>query len=426
MLTADSDVMARMQDTKIEALRLLPGAPALFDALADRPGVYLVGGAVRDLMLGFAQFDFDLAVEGSAEQVADDLVSKLGGRAIIHERFQTATFVGADGDLVIDIAETRTEIYERPGALPTVTPASLSEDLRRRDFTVNAIAVALWRAELGWLVEFDGASADLAARILRVTHDKSFIDDPTRLLRLLRYGARLGFTAEPHTEALARAAIDQGAAATVSGARIADELMDVLAERSAIAALDSMCALGLDRALHPHFHADEYLASRVTIGAAEGLSQDLLLLAVCCIEMSEGELVAWLDHLGLEQHRRSTVLDAVLRHGEVLEAVARAGAASQLDSALRRYRPETIQLAASLPRADPETAELARHWLHARRDDHLRISGADLRSAGIPEGPSIGRALAAALALAIDEGVESRDEQLRRALTVARSDAHRA
>ncbi|MFY9487284.1 MAG: hypothetical protein WAP35_01115 [Solirubrobacterales bacterium] len=416
--------MPQLQETKIEALRLLPGAAGLLDALADAEGVYLVGGAVRDLMLGFAQFDFDLVVEGSAEEIAELLVSRLGGRVTLHERFGTATFYDADGDLVVDIAAARTETYAQPGALPDVEPAVLAADLNRRDFTVNAMAVAVWRERLGELFEFEGASADLAGRILRVTHSQSFVDDPTRLLRLLRYGARLGFTAEPHTEDLARQAIEVGVVATVSGSRIADELMDLLGERSAVVAIDSMHALGLDAALHPKFHADEYLASRATTALAEGLSQDLLLLAACSIAMNEGELTAWLDYLGLAQQQRATVADSVLRHGEVLDAVASSESDSQVDSLLRSYRPETIQLAASVPAADAELAQRARAWLATRRDDHLKISGSDLRDAGIPEGPAIGRALAAALALAIDQGVDSREQQLHHALSVARIDAH--
>ncbi|HEV7918571.1 MAG TPA: hypothetical protein VGO97_03250 [Solirubrobacterales bacterium] len=413
--------MSTLPEAKIEALRLLPGAKLLIDAVADEQGVYLVGGAVRDLMLGFAQFDFDLTYEGDATQLAERLADRLGGTFKSHQRFGTATVRSADDVLIVDIAGTRSETYERPGALPTVEPADLGTDLRRRDFTVNALAVALWADRFGDLIEFDGASADLAARMLRVTHEDSFIDDPTRLLRLLRYGARLGFTAEPHTEDLARAAVEGGAPSTVSGPRIADELMDLLAERSAVVAVDSMYALGLDSALHPDFHADEYVASRALLRLADGLRQDLLLLAVCSREMDEVTVEGWIDHLGLEQPDRSVVREAVLRHPEAIERLEGASSPSEIDSALRPFAPETIALAAALPSTPAVSRDAALDWLDTRRDDHLLIGGADLRTAGVPEGPEIGRALAETMARAIDGELTARDSQLEYAVTVAKS-----
>src|SRR4051794_40473659 len=186
--------MPYLPEAKTEALKTLPGARELLAAVADRPGTYLVGGAVRDLMLGFAQFDFDVVVEGDAAELAEHLAATIGGKVRNHERFMTATFTGDNG-LLVDIATARTETYAQPGALPDVTPSDLKHDLVRRDFTANAMALAIWHERMGELFEFPDATADLAARLLRVTHDESFVDDPTRLLRLLRYGARLGFTA---------------------------------------------------------------------------------------------------------------------------------------------------------------------------------------------------------------------------------------
>lgn len=418
-----TDTTGLLPEMKLLALQGLPGAPELLEAVKDRPGVYLVGGAVRDLMLGFAQFDFDLVYEGQAADLAGVLAARLGGEVTVHERFGTATFRGGP-DLVVDIAAARTETYSAPGALPEVTPSNLAEDLGRRDFTVNAMAVALWADRFGELIEYDGAKSDLLARVLRVTHDRSFIDDPTRLLRLLRYGARLGFTAEPHTEELARQAVDAGAMSTVSGPRIADELMDLLAERSALVALESMNALGLDRALDERFEADEYVASRALLNLPEGVSQDLLLMAVCCRAMTPEQLADWLDRMGLESHQRAIVADAALRHGEVFDGLSADDEASTIDAALRRFKPETVVLAYAVPGADRELAERARAWLDVRNHDYLMISGADLRRAGVPEGPAIGRALAATMALAIDGEATGRDEQLRRAIEFARADAH--
>lgn len=414
--------MPYLPEVKTEALRTLPGVAELLSAVADRPGTYLVGGAVRDLMLGFAQFDYDVMVEGDAGELADLLAEKIGGTVKRHPRFLTANFRSTDGALSIDVASARTETYSEAGALPEVEPAGLERDLVRRDFTVNAMALAIWQDGFGELFEFPDAGADLLARVLRVTHDESFTDDPTRLLRLLRYGARLGFTAEPHTEELARAAVETGAPSTVSGGRIRDELLDLLAERSAVVGVESMHALGLDRALHVKFDADEYVVARATNEQVDGLRQELLLLALCSRAMDGPALEQWLDHLKLPRRDADIVGEAVTRGNALLAELAAADSNADVDALLRPLHAETIVFAMALPGGDREAAELARNWLHERSSGKLEISGADLRDAGVVEGPVIGRALAETLEATLNGVVEGREAQLSFALAHARGE----
>lgn len=414
--------MPYLPEVKTEALRTLPGVAELLSAVADRPGTYLVGGAVRDLMLGFAQFDYDVMVEGDAGELADLLAEKIGGTVKRHPRFLTANFRSTDGALSIDVASARTETYSEAGALPEVEPAGLERDLVRRDFTVNAMALAIWQDRFGELFEFPDASADLLARVLRVTHDESFTDDPTRLLRLLRYGARLGFTAEPHTEELARAAVETGAPSTVSGGRIRDELLDLLAERSAVVGVESMHALGLDRALHVKFDADEYVVARATNEQVDGLRQELLLLALCSRAMDGPTLEQWLDNLKLPRRDADIVGEAVTRGNALLAELAAADSNADVDALLRPLHAETIVFAMALPGGDREAAELARNWLHERSGGKLEISGADLRDAGVVEGPVIGRALAETLEATLNGVVEGREAQLSFALAHARGE----
>ncbi len=214
----------------MDPLRAAPGADIVLAAVAGEPGVHVVGGAVRDALRGQVPRELDLVVEGDALAVARRAAERCGGTLTVHERFGTATITAAAG-FSFDLAGARRERYARPGALPDVElGATLSEDLARRDFTVNAIAVSL---SDGAFTEWPGARRDLEAGVLRVLHERSFLDDPTRMLRLVRYAARLEFAPDAATEAL----IDPSRFGTVSGDRLGNELRLALDEpRTALAA----------------------------------------------------------------------------------------------------------------------------------------------------------------------------------------------
>jgi tRNA nucleotidyltransferase (CCA-adding enzyme) len=342
--------------------------------------VAVVGGSVRDVWLGRAPRELDLVVEGDVAAFA----RALGGEVTVHEPFGTATAFGAGWR--VDLAMARRERYPEPGALPVVEPASIEEDLRRRDFTVNAIAVTLAGAEL---LAVDRALEDLAERRLRVLHEQSFIDDPTRLLRLARYAERLGFAVEPLTERLARATT----LATVSAARIGAEVRLALTEPDPLAVLVRV-------------------ADKLPIVVDRGLVEDALALAPA--DSDEAMLVlgavttdeAWLDGLELTAHERAVAL-----------ACARARmppdtAPSALWRAWRGVPVEAVALAGA--RGDREAA---RRWIEELRHVRLEIGGDDLIAAGLREGPQIGDRLERTLAAKLD-GVlmGGREAELRYAL----------
>ena len=186
-------------------------------------GVYLVGGTVRDILLGEPSFDVDIAVEGDAIAFATSLAEALDGRVTAHDKFGTAVVLYGDDERV-DVVTARTESYEAPGALPTVAPGSIEDDLFRRDFTINAMAASLRGDDKGQLVDpFDGR-ADLEAGRIRVLHDRSFLDDPTRIFRAIRYENRYGFRMDEHTAALAHEASHRDTSHDLSGARMREEL----------------------------------------------------------------------------------------------------------------------------------------------------------------------------------------------------------
>ncbi len=389
-----SELMAR--------LRALPASQPLLEHLSGEPGVYLVGGAVRDLLLGREPAELDLVVEGDPRGVAD----RLGGDAREHERFQTITVMAAGHRY--DLARARSEHYVHSGALPEVEPATLAEDLLRRDFTVNAIAMALGAPDPGALRFAPGAWEDLENQHLRVLHEASFHDDPTRLLRLVRYASRLGFDAEPRTAELACAAIRGGALATVSGPRLGQELRLLAREPDPVAALDLLGHWGIDAALDPRLGlADAGLAGRALAILEERGRRDLLALALAARNVPGPELTGLLDRLGFEAGDREVIVATASTAERLAADLAGARLPSQIAAAIGGATPETVALAGAL---GPERQ--ARQWLSELSQVRLEITGHDLLEAGVPPGPAVGAGLRAALAAKLDGAAPGRADQL--------------
>ena len=394
----------------LAAVRSLPAAPAVVDHLTDAVPVYLVGGAVRDLLLGGRPLDLDLVVEGDPAPV----VAALGGEVRTHDRFGTST-VSLDG-FAYDLARSRRETYAHPGALPDVSPAPLSEDLLRRDFTVNALAIALVGDLAGTVEAAPRGLEDLKRRSLRVLHDASFIDDPTRALRLARYASRLEFEIEPHTRALLESALDAGAISTVSGSRIGAELRLLAREPDPVSALRCVGELGIAHAIHPALGLDdEPLARRALALLPDDGRRDLLVLALAARHVPPPELAYLLHMLAFEASDRQTIIAAATRSSTLARELERAGQPSEIADAVADAGPELVALAGAL---GPERA--AREWLRELRHVRLEIGGNDLIEAGVREGPAIGVGLHAALSAKLDGRACGREAELREALQAAR------
>jgi tRNA nucleotidyltransferase (CCA-adding enzyme) len=392
----------------------MPGSERLLPALGGLPPVYLVGGAVRDLLRGDKSIDLDLVVEGDARPVARALADRLSGQVREHERFGTATVKA--GDLSFDLATSRRETYERPGALPTVEPAPLIEDLGRRDFTVNAMAAGLTGDDLGHLYDPHGGRDDLNAGLVRVLHDASFIDDPTRLLRALRYEARLGFRLEADTEALARKAAAGEALRTVSGARVRDELLDLLGEIHAPAAVERLRELEIDRAMHPALESDPELVASAALGAAAIGADRALSALAALVAHAPAELDLWLADLHLRAEERDAVSRAA-REAPRLAAQLRGDLKPSELYDLLNGEP-AVALALALALRAP--AEPVLRYLSDLRGAGLEITGEDLIAAGVPESPAVGEALREVLRRKLDGELSGRDQELQAALEEAR------
>jgi tRNA nucleotidyltransferase (CCA-adding enzyme) len=347
-------------------------------AAAATDPVYLVGGAVRDRLLGRGRADVDVVVVGDAGELA----RALGAAPIAeHERFATAKV--ELGGHEVDIAAARTETYPEPGALPVVAPAaSVEEDLARRDFTINAIAIPLNGTPR--LVDPHGGQADLERGLLRVLHAASFVDDPTRAIRAARYAARFGFALEEGTESLLR----EANLATVSADRQRAELLRLAGEPTAIRAFELLAEWGVVRPMPGGI--------RLAAAVADLLATDLWREEA---PLAPALLAAALEPAGAEA---------------VLAAAAPARPSEGVELA-HRHRPIELVLARALGGAWLD--DYVAHWRLVR----LEIDGDDLIAAGVPEGPAVGRGLAAALRAKLDGEVEGREEELATALAAARA-----
>lgn len=372
----------------------------------DASGVYLVGGAVRDLALGRVPTELDLAVERDPERVCESLVA--GGAVVTerHPRFGTAK--AALGEDVVDIAATRTEIYPRPGSLPEVSPGTIWDDVERRDFSINAIAVGISGDCAGAVVATEGALADLESGVLRVLHPDSFFDDPTRLWRLARYGARLGFAVERKTRALAEDAVSSGAMRTVSGPRHGAELIRTAAAAEPELAMAKADDLGL---LHSvglaHWDQRRYeLGSEILGGGSEECE---LRIAICFLDVPDGGRLATDLQLPSRLHRACAEAADSSRTRSRLEA---ASGKLEIHSICSALLPVTLAVI-----ADGGTAGAAvRLWFDNLSRVANPISGADLVSAGIKPGPSVQIGLDAALEWVLESGDSSKETALAKAL----------
>lgn len=363
-----------MKESIAEELRAEPRFAEVLEAIteADDPAepVYVVGGAVRDALLGHPSYDLDLVVEGDVPAFAERLAGRLGGRVQTHPAFGTAEILYEGGE--IDVATARAETYPEPAALPQVRPATLDDDLARRDFTINAIAASLRREDFGRLVDPHHGRADLAARTIRVLHGKSFVDDPTRIFRAIRYENRLGFRMDPETERLAREGM--AGVSRLSNERVREELVALLSEESiphTLARLAELAGTNADVALVERLDA---LRLELDPGAP------LWRLRLTAIVRDHPSLV---DRLALRREDQRAVEDAVALAPQL------EGATDPVEIARIAGRsPE----AALLALAERDSAEL-RDWFTRLRNIRLDISGVDLAELGLPESPRVGEVL---------------------------------
>ncbi|WP_243363322.1 CBS domain-containing protein [Fundidesulfovibrio terrae] len=406
-------------------------------ALAQSMGyeAYVVGGFVRDLLLGRANFDLDLVVEGDGILFAGALARELGGRVKAHSKFKTAVVILADGTRV-DVATARLEYYEYPAALPTVELSSIKMDLYRRDFTINALAVHLTPGQFGKLVDFFGAQRDLKERAIRVLHSLSFVEDPTRILRAIRFEQRFNFKIVAQTERLIRNAITNQFVHKLSGSRVFHEMRHILEDDNPLSCIRRMDEFGLLAAIHPLLaldtRKDEVLAEservvnwyRLLYTEPRPEIWRIYFLGLCA-GMEDDQVVSVAQRMGFSAHHQEAFLH--LRHcirntaQTIFEWEYRKGLYSELYFLLRdlplegvlylmaRHPKETVQRSISL-------------YLTTLRTQQIDIRGEDLKALGIPPGPRYGDILRTITAALLDGKATCRAEQLALAKRLSEGD----
>jgi|CXWL01.1.fsa_nt_gi tRNA nucleotidyltransferase (CCA-adding enzyme) len=358
--------------------------------------VYLVGGMVRDALLARPSLDVDLVVEGDGPAFAGALAQELGAPCRVHRDFLTAQLDDPALGL-LDVATARRERYPAPAALPRVEPATIEQDLGRRDFAVNALALRL-DAD-GFLDPWDGL-ADLAGRRLRVLHERSFVDDPTRILRGVRLGARLGFRLDAATERLAREGIAAGVFDPLSGSRLAAELELLAEEEGGVLrrGLADLAGLGF---------FDRVLGLPNPLAPPPMDSGDRWLLLLLTLGQGRDEM-ALADRLQLAGERRRVLIGAGERGRR-----ARIGLAApdvpphQAHQVLTALSSEELALLATEP---PPVGSWARRERDEMRSLKLTIQGRDLVALGVAPGPRIGEVLDQVLRARLDGTVTARGE----------------
>ena len=380
---------------------------------------YLVGGPVRDHLLGASVKDLDIAVVGSAPSLAQKLAEVLGGQLKVHPKFRTATVSLSQFprcSISVDLVTARRETYSRPGALPDVEPGTIADDLGRRDFTINAMAIPL-SGDDSDLVDPHNGRADLEAGIVRTLHRDSFVDDPTRMFRAVRYEQRFGFRIDDATLADMESALAGGAMATVSGPRIDNELGRLISERDPLPALRRATELGLLAAIHPamptmaHWDALDGWSS-VPPGAQPADREWPATWDAALFWTMTHDQVASLAMKNPYRTRRCRYVDMLKEGMPMLSADGLLP--SEVCAFLDYPRPEAsavYALTVALAFAEPVAAERIRRYLTEWQDLQPHLRGSDLLELGVPEGPAVGEALKALRKARLDGVTRTRQDE---------------
>jgi tRNA nucleotidyltransferase (CCA-adding enzyme) len=400
-----------------------------FGRIGDELGysVYAVGGFVRDLLMRVENFDVDIVVEGDGIRLAEEFEKKFPCRIRTHKKFGTAIILFPDG-LKVDVATARLEVYDSPAALPTVERGSTKMDLSRRDFTINTLAIQLNPKAFGELIDFFGGVRDIKEKVVRVLHNLSFVEDPTRVFRAIRFEQRLGFQIGKHTQNLMRNAVKMGFMDRLSGGRILSELILILQEENPIPALKRMRDFNLFHFLHPHLKCDEevenlfeqihHVVSWFDLLFLDERYERWFIYFYGLIDfLKEGEIHEICQRLAMNDKIRGKVVEGKRQADQSLLQIF-----SWINSEFQPKRSEIYTVLDPLPTeaklfmmAKTTQMTIRRYislYFTQLKDTKPLLKGRDLVQMGIKPGPSIRKGLADLLKARLDEQVITRQDEM--------------
>jgi tRNA nucleotidyltransferase (CCA-adding enzyme) len=389
--------------------------------------VYAVGGFVRDLLMRVENLDVDIVVEGDGIRFAEEFEKRVPCRIRTHRKFGTAIILFPDGSKV-DVATARLEVYDSPAALPTVESGSIKMDLYRRDFTINALAFQLNPRGFGELIDFFGGIKDIKERVIRVLHNLSFVEDPTRVFRAIRFEQRLGFQIAKPTQNLMRNAVKMGFAARLSGGRVLAELILILQEDDPVSAVKRMRDFDLLRFLHPNLkftEETEVLFERVHhvlswfdyLFLEEKYERWLIFFYGLIDLLKEEEVVEVCQRLSMNEKEKTRIIEGKKEAEQVLLQVF---AWISSDYTPKRSEIYTVlgplSMEAKLFMMAKTTQMTTRRYISLYftqlKDAKPLLKGADLIRLGIQPGPAIKRNLANLLKARLDEQLMTREDEM--------------
>lgn len=401
-------------------LSILHLAGQLADDLGFR--VYCVGGFVRDLLLKVPNFDVDLVVEGEGAALTQALASRLGAKERVHERFGTGVVILPDGSK-IDVATARTEYYEFPAALPKVERSSIREDLYRRDFTINTLAICLNPDCMGDLIDYFGGRKDLEQGCIRILYNFSFVEDPTRILRAIRFEQRYGFQIEPDTLRFAQDAIERRLLGRLSYKRILQELILILGEKDPVPSLLRMCEIGVWKYILPEVDlkdVDLTTLRRVSIVSVwwqerylkGSLKPWIVYIMVIIAHLGKEAISSLVERFRLSGYAQECIMDS-RRVDQVLARLeAPDSRPSVLDEVLDAWHPESIIFLLLTIRSE-ETWDRLVAYLDAKERVQVALNGNDLKKAGVKPGPLYSIILKELYKLRLDGIINNREGELK-------------
>jgi tRNA nucleotidyltransferase (CCA-adding enzyme) len=380
--------------------------------------VYLVGGVVRDLLLGFPNFDIDLVVEGDAVKLAQEVAATSQAKILAHHRFGTAKL--KHENFTLDLATARKETYARPGALPAVTSGSLKDDLIRRDFSINSMAISLAANDYGELIDPYQGKHDLEHRLIRILHPGSFTDDATRILRGVCYEQRLGFKLEAQTARLLKRDVPMLDA--ISGDRIRHELEHIFEEDRPELVIKRLGHLGVLHRINPSLKGDGWIAEKSDKARRLKKPTQLPSLYFCLLiySFSEGGIEQFLARLNIPA-KLSRAMRDTLRLKTSLPLLDKPSLKpSEAYYLLREYEPVAIQ-ANAIASESPIVHRHLQLFLTKLRYVRTALDGEELKRLGISAGPEMGKVLQILHEAKLDGEVRTRADEKKLALSLSRN-----